>query len=167
MKIAFLDVDGVLNVIPESFDEFGGTFHQHFVDNLKTVIDETGADIVLSSSWRIKGLQAIRDMWRKRNLPGNILDITPDLSYHEEQSDGTFRWKRVKRGEEIKAWLDRHKEVSSYVIIDDDTDMLQSQKTRFVKTSDNINHTDFVDAGFGLTKECAKKAIQILNTIHE
>jgi hypothetical protein len=35
MKIIFLDIDGVLNVIPQGFDKYGGIFHDHFVKNFK------------------------------------------------------------------------------------------------------------------------------------
>jgi hypothetical protein len=33
----------------------------------------------------------------------------------------------------------------------------------FVQTSNNINHPDCIDIGYGLTKECTNKAIRILN----
>ena len=54
-------------------------------------------------------------------------------------------------------------EIDNYVIIDDDRDMLPTQMNNFVKTSGNFDHKDCVDAGFGLTKICANKAIEILN----
>lgn len=49
-KIIFLDIDGVLNVIPQGFDDFGGIFHKNFEDNLKHIIEETNAKIVISST---------------------------------------------------------------------------------------------------------------------
>lgn len=50
MKIIFLDIDGVLNVIGQGRDEYGQIFHKHFENNLKRIIDETDAKIVISSS---------------------------------------------------------------------------------------------------------------------
>lgn len=50
----------------------------HFVKNLKRIIDETGAKIVISSTWRMSGLQNILDMWHSRNLPGEVIGITPN-----------------------------------------------------------------------------------------
>jgi len=150
MKIIFLDIDGVLNVIPQGHDKYGAKFHKHFEDNLKHIIEKTGAKIVISSTWRFGGLQEMKDMWKDRNLSGEIIGITPyTLEYR-------------KRGEEIKEWLDNNP-TEKYVIIDDDTDMLPEQKNNFVKTSDNINHTGYIDVGYGLTKECAEQAISILN----
>ena len=161
-KILFLDIDGVLNLIPQGFDEFGGIFHPHFVENLRELIDKTGAKIVITSTWRFSGLKTMQEMWKKRNLPGEVIDITPDeqdlvklklFKYYDE----------VCRGHEIQYWLDKHPEVTNYCILDDDNDMLDSQLDNFVRTSGNHNHTDYVDDGYGLTKECTQEAIRILN----
>ena len=59
-------------------------------------------------------------------------------------------------------WLKVHPEVSNYVIIDDDDDMLDSQRANFVRTANNMDHPDKVDIGYGLTKICAEKVIEIL-----
>jgi hypothetical protein len=59
--------------------------------------------------------------------------------------------------------LDEHPEVTNYVILDDDNDMLSTQQDNFVKTSDNKDHPDCVDIGYGLTNICTDKAIKILN----
>jgi hypothetical protein len=67
------------------------------------------------------------------------------------------------RGDEIQAVLNIHPEITHYVILDDDTDMLKHQLGNFVQTSNNINHPDCIDIGYGLTKECTNKAIRILN----
>ena len=71
-NIIFLDIDGVLNVYCESRDKYGCTFHQQFVDNLKYIIDSTGADIVITSTWRFDGLNTMQNMWKDRGLPGNV-----------------------------------------------------------------------------------------------
>jgi GTP-binding protein HflX len=46
-KIIFLDIDGVLNVIGQGRDEFGQTFHKHFEDNLRWIIEQTGAETAI------------------------------------------------------------------------------------------------------------------------
>jgi hypothetical protein len=149
-KVIFLDIDGVLNVIPEDFDEFGALFHKHFEDNLKWIIEETNAKIVISSTWRLAGLQEMKKMWKKRKLAGEVIDVTPL---------GTMD---NIRGDEIQTWLDRNN-VKNYVIIDDDVDFLESQLNNFIRTSENSDHFDCVDIGYGLTRKCAEKAIEILN----
>ena len=74
IKVIFLDIDGVLNVIPPDYDEYGGIFHKHFEDNLRWIIEETGAKIVISSTWRFSGLKRMQDMWEFRSLAGEIID---------------------------------------------------------------------------------------------
>ena len=159
MKVIFLDIDGVLNVIPQGHDAFGGIFHSDFVENLKRIIDETDAKIVISSSWRHSGLQKMLDMWEFRNLPGEVIGVTPDL-YRFLDFEGE---RTMVRGDEIQAVLNIHPEITHYVILDDDTDMLKHQLGNFVQTSNNINHPDCIDIGYGLTKECTNRAIRILN----
>ena len=148
-KIIFLDIDGVLNVYCENRDEFGCLFHKHFEDNLKWIIDETNAKIVISSTWRLSGLEVMREMWQTRQLSGEILDITP-IKHN------------VKRGYEIKEWLTNNY-YQNYCIIDDDDDMLPEQLNNFVQTANNQNHPDSIDIGYGLTKICSQKIINILN----
>jgi len=162
MKIIFLDIDGVLNVYSNNHDKYGSQFHKHLVENLGYVIDSTKAKIVISSSWRHSGLKTMKDMWKDRKLPGEVIDIT--INCHQLIQDGKFEfYDEVDRGHEIQDWLDTHPEVENYVIFDDDNDMLKSQRDNFVRTANNTNHEDCVDMGYGLTKICAEKAIKILN----
>jgi len=70
---------------------------------------------------------------------------------------------KMERGHEIQAILDQYYQITNYVILDDDDDMLLSQRGNFVRTSNNINHPDCIDIGYGLTKECTNRAIRILN----
>ena len=164
MKIIFLDIDGVLNVIPQGRDKYGAIFHQHFIDNLETIINKTGAKIVISSTWRYSGLSVMQEMWEMRDLPGEVIDITPFKSiFYQINKDLPFD-ERYERGYEIFEWLEKHPEVTNYVILDDDTDMLPKQLNNFVLTRENFKHTGYVDFGYGLTKECADMCINILNT---
>ena len=84
-KIIFLDFDGVLNTEyyhellqfqeEQRQDEHGAFFDPRAVRQLKRVIDATGADIVVESSWKYLGLEAMQELWRVRNLPGKVIDI--------------------------------------------------------------------------------------------
>lgn len=163
MKIIFCDFDGVLNVCYPKHDEFGQLFHPHFEANLKRLVDETGANIVISSSWRFDGLERMKEMWRKRNLPGLLIDITPDCAYIVDELGQMEYYDQVERGHEIQQWLAEHPEVENYVILDDDNDMLESQQDHFIRCANNSDHEDCVDIGYGLTNKCVDKAILILN----
>lgn len=162
MKVIFLDIDGVLNVWGTERDEFGTIFQTHFVENLGKIVAETGAKIVISSTWRYAGLERMQEMWEKRGLPGEVIDITPDCTYlHNE---GLFEWiDQVERGHEIDYWLSENPEVKDYIILDDCNDFLKHQLSRFVRTANNINHPDSIDLGYGLTNECTNRSIRILN----
>jgi histidinol phosphatase-like enzyme len=179
IKVIFLDLDGVLNVYCEDRDEFGCTFHSNFVDNLRKIINETDAKIVISSSWRKDGMKHMVDLWKFRNLPGEIIDVTPSLYLQKGGSIKFWNDKlnskitpkikgySIPRGAEIEYWIKNESKnfgiLEQYVILDDDSDMLFEQRNNFVKTSGNIKHEDCVDIGYGLTVKCAEKAIEILN----
>lgn len=164
-KIIFLDIDGVMNVCTRERDVYGSLFHKQFNDNLRRVIDSTGAKIVISSSWRHSGLKAMQDMWKNRGLAGEVVDVTPNRSskYYDEPNFKNLPFhERLERGFEIQDWMDKNP-VEKFAIADDDTDMLESQMYAFVCTADNWHHTDHVE-GYGLTIECANQLINILNS---
>jgi hypothetical protein len=54
-------------------------------------------------------------------------------------------------------------DVANYVILDDDEDMLYQQREHFVCTANQHQQPDAIE-GFGLTREAADRAIQILGT---
>lgn len=174
MKIIFLDIDGVLNVDSHGRDKYGALFHPHYSNNLKRIVDETQAKIVLSSSWRKDGLTLIQEMWKYRKLAGEIIDITPSLSLQDESvskltaknhSEINYGYS-IPRGCEVDFWINSNSKkikIESYVILDDDSNMLLSQHKNFVCCSGNRKHEDCDVKGFGLTTKCTDKAIQILN----
>lgn len=153
MKVLFLDIDGVLNYIGCPY-KIGSIY---FVDDekiklLKQIIDATGAEVVLSSTWRFG--------WSELGSKRDRLDFLKLKEKLEEY--GIKLWSRTPihnyygsyRGSEIKEWIDnwQGRRIESIVILDDDSDMEPYMKY-LVKTS---IHT-------GLTEEDVVKAIKILN----
>jgi len=161
MKIIFLDIDGVLNS-KASMRDLG--IRNHWNDNphpmhikwLNKIVEETGAKVVISSTWRTSGSAVMFN--RLLNLlgfKGDVIDKTPNLDTY--------------RGTEIKTWLNSHADkilrykdsqwysnkepIESFVILDDDNDMLELSATNLVLVND----------GTGLQEEHAIKAIDILN----
>ncbi len=178
-KILFLDLDGPLNneVFPNAFfaickqvelkneeahalhgivmrDDYGNLFCPTATNMLAHIIEKTQASIVISSTWRGSGLKAMQDMWKSRGLPGEVIDITPFYDKRGEFSHLPFKH-RAERGNEIAIWLKDHPEVTSYVIIDDDSDMLPEQEQFFVQVNDR----------YGITFEDAQRCITILDTL--
>ncbi|MCP6727302.1 MAG: HAD domain-containing protein [Patescibacteria group bacterium] len=112
MKVIFLDIDGVLNAIDtkERWQGFIG-MNPVLVDRFNRLVEDTSAEVVLSSTWR--HASNWRETMKKNGLNMKFLDRT-------------IRMPGKIRGLEIKEWLDRN-EVEKYVILDDDTDMLPDQ----------------------------------------
>ena len=148
IKVLFLDIDGVLNTDRQHWhcqmngitpvDEFGYEFDHTAVVNLATILEETDAEIVISSSWKFLGLQTLQKMWEDRKLPGTILDITPDGK---------------SKGWEIDEWLmECESQINRYAIIDDENDILPKQLNHFVQTNSQ----------FGITCKDAERVITIL-----
>ena len=168
-KIIFLDFDGVLNT--EHYQNFlyhegkpwqnkyGAFFDPEAVAQLKRIIDATNADIVVESSWKYLGLEAMQEMWEVRNMPGRIIDITPSsvsdswlLSANLEDIEPAMGH---CKGMEIASWLsDNAKKETKYVIIDDEYVILNSQLPHFILS----NPYD------GITEEIADRLIYILNS---
>lgn len=155
-KYIFLDIDGVINTqhnierltlqgMPWR-DEVGPYFDPIAVENLSRIIDETQADIVITSSWRHKGEEAMQTLWALRKMHGILVGITPAIC----------RNAFCLRGMEILQWIANHRaeEPSEirYVIIDDGTDFLPEQMPKAVITNPQV----------GITRQNAERAIAIL-----
>ena len=167
-KIIFLDFDGVLNTeyyqellqfqIKPWQDEHGAYFDPNAVKQLERIIDATDADIVVESSWKYLGLDAMKELWKVRNLPGRIIDITPSTTSDEyllnvDLDDFSNKMHHCK-GLEISSWLsEKRLSNTRYVIIDDEYVVLESQLSYFILTNPYE----------GITEEQANKAISILN----
>jgi hypothetical protein len=162
MKILFLDIDGVLNsdrYVGEWNPVTDSSIDETRLPLLRRILEETGAVVVLSTSWRVHWHPDPdrRDpAWRK---VGDSLD-----RYGIEIYDRTPNYAKdggVTRGDsrdsEIRGWLADHEgEVESFVILDDYGFGWGDLSDRLVKTSPKI--------GRGLTEDHVTDAIKLLNT---
>ena len=146
-KIIFLDFDGVITTYASKWE----------IDNekcllVKKICDETGAKIVISSSWRYSTVEKTINAYKLHDwiLTPYIIDVTENLSM-------SIGWDLLsyfpQRGLEISEYINKHELIQNYIILDDDSDMLYIQKDHFIKT----------DTYKGLSEENVKQAIQILN----
>ena len=151
MKVIFLDIDGVLNS-DEYVDRVKKTDIQGIerdidiekVKLLKRAIDETGAKVVLSSTWRytknasyLKGLLA--------NY-GIRVDSTPYI--------------QDKRGLEIKKWLSENQGVEDFLIIDDE--IFDSFDEELMKKLVKISNGNGRSLGEGLLPKDVNEIIERL-----
>jgi len=138
MKVIFLDIDGVLNDAITTADLWDDSPKKEHLDCLKAIVDATGAEIVLSSTWRLflKARNDVRKALKTVNL--DFIDCTEELE---------------DRATEIEEWLSRHPEVEQFVILDDECFSL-------VRLKDHLVQTTFER---GLLPEHIEKAIKLLN----
>ena len=150
-KYIFLDFDGVNNTQNDKFDK-------NAMANLRRLLEKTDAKVVISSTWRLQGMEYIQQLWQEYQLPGEVIDLTPSCnSTNFSNVDGQEEWQGLHgcKGLEIAEWLRLNaKEPYHYVILDDEEDILFNQREHLVK----------VDGSKGLDKADVRAAIQILNT---
>ena len=157
MKVIFLDIDGVLNSVDwakrnaskdkvgfmSMFDRHAGQIDPDALWRLIKIVNKTDAKIVISSTWRLlHSISEIDSIFQDLGWLGGapIIGRTPSLN-------------NAPRGLEIHTWLQDNPHVSKFIIIDDDSDMLDDQMDNFVHTS--WEH--------GLLDSHVDKAIGILN----
>lgn len=154
MKIIFLDIDGVLNsqfMHTDKDDEIiktpGGPLSKRCIEQANSLVSETGAKVVLSSTWRTD--EGIEAYLAEAGLNAEIIGKTPVL-----------KDRFSLRGNEIHAWIVQNKELigkeyheyHSFVILDDDSDMLLWHRENYFQT----------DPYTGITPNIAYRAARFL-----
>lgn len=156
-RIIFLDIDGPLvNLRGYLMDD---TVDRNAVKLINRLCIETGSNLVISSTWRADGelemSQSLKLMgfgFATMYYGGLNTEAEPSWRTRlSELTDDENTMMEIGRGLQIKEYLDKHPEVDSYIIIDDDEDMLEDQL-------DNFIHVDEVE-GFGVRDFLAARAI--------
>jgi hypothetical protein len=154
MKVIFLDNDGVICLSSnwgsrhKKQKEWGGrklsmsmreipleyrfdNFDVKAVKVLNKILEETGAEIVVSSDWRLHAsIEELGDYYESQGIIKRPIDGTEIFHYTnwlEEgfiKDHGEFPWSRNESREqerhfEIKRWLRDHPEVTHWVAVDD------------------------------------------------
>ena len=140
-RIVFLDFDGVLNS-EQSTQELGTRyrFARSSVAALNAVLQQSGALVVITSTWREHWTLRENAEFLERDgmLPGRVVGKTPTLER--------------ERGLEIESWLHSVPySVTSFVILDDRDDMAMHRQ-RLVQVSPAV----------GLSQSQALRAIELL-----
>lgn len=159
-KFIFLDIDGVLND-DETYEKapYGGAgIDDHHIYQLKQLVDNTNAKVVLSTDWRFNSPE-FRDQypnWKTAPLDWDyminklnkfkipVVDITHDRC--------------LTRGNEITMFLLRQTPPFSYVILDD------LPLTEFTTHLPHLIHTN---PATGLTWDDVWKAQDILKIVEK
>ena len=147
MKILFLDHDGVICLSTEWGGRFkkqkkwGGrklsmsngevpleyrfdNFNKKAVKVLNEILEETGAEIVVSSDWKLHcNLEEMGEYYESQGIIKKPLSFTPSLD-DCSWNDDSFPWNRTwnleqSRTIEIKQYLVDHPEITNWVSVDD------------------------------------------------
>lgn len=146
MKVIFLDNDGVICLannwgsrhkkqtkwgkrklsmsatsipVEYRFDDFD----QKAIKVLNSILEETGAEIVVSSDWRLfANLDELKEYYLSQGIIKGPVGVTKKLGEFEEPVD--FPWSRnwdleQSRSLEIKQYLLDHPEITNWVAVDD------------------------------------------------
>lgn len=146
-KYILLDFDGVLTsdaftrqyVFEHRRENLFGVdwFAPSCIDALRHIVEETGARIVISSSWRDLGEYRIRKLWDYNRMPGRLDETTPTTPEYI-----------LMKSDAMRHWISTHEGDRFAVLDDDDLDVPNLVRTKPQE---------------GLTREDAEMAIKILN----
>lgn len=150
MKVAFLDIDGVLNSVasrrvrgpsPQGVCLLSEEYAKWALSRTCILqanrLADAGVKFVLSSSWRGRFDEVVKIL-ELADFTGELIGPTPVL-------------RGETRGAEILAWLHEHPEVTDFVILDDDDDM------------DDMDHRHVEsDFAVGLTAADVDRALELL-----
>lgn len=146
-------------------------FDPETMKNLQSLTLDFDAHIVISSTWRIfldnfdvwkttgdcgnkyKDWPALVRNLREYNIEDRLIGVTKRLNpkYSVEESLKLFGSESVPRGAEIKLWLkeNKHLNVTSFVILDDDSDMMELTDTHLAKCK---NYYGFIEEPYNKAK---------------
>lgn len=164
MKIIFLDFDGVLNSIDWMMKRPHDWMHfdPRTMELLNGLVKKTQAEIVVSSSWRIRGVYGPKSKLTHNDIEAEVMMTayckgvldTAHLVGAPIGATPTHDYRGYERGYQIQRWMEMHPEVKieSFVILDDSDDMVHL-----------MNRLVRVPGSFGLQEEHVELAIKKLN----
>lgn len=147
MKAIFLDIDGVLNsdehtAFIKSFVTYNDNMIEPFDDeclyNLKYIVDETNAKIIITSIWRLfpDYLYILMNKLEEYGLDKNVISLTISNKYKDKLQEIAVKLKKLG--------------ITEYVVLDNDKTL---KLDRHIITN-NVT---------GLTEIDAKQAVKILS----
>jgi hypothetical protein len=141
MKVIFLDNDGVVCLSTEwggrakkkmkYLKEFPGVddlpayikmdnFNDKAVKTLNLILEQTGAEIVVSSDWKLYcTLEELQEMFTKYGVIKQPIDTTPNIPLEYDKNYYTAEELAEYRVSEVNMWLKEHPEVTQWVAVDD------------------------------------------------
>lgn len=147
MKAIFLDINGVLNsdehtAFIKSFITYSDNMIEPFDDdclyNLKYIVDETDAKIIITSIWRLfpDYLYILMNKLEEYGLDKNVISLTTSNKYKDKLEEIAVKLKKLG--------------ITEYVVLDNDKTL-------------NLDRHIITNNVTGLTEIDAKQAVKILS----
>lgn len=147
MKAIFLDIDGVLNsdehtAFIKSFVTYNDNMIEPFDDeclhNLKYIVDETDAKIIITSIWHLfpEYLYILMNKLEEYGLDKSVISLTISNKYKDKLQEIAVKLKKLG--------------ITEYVVLDNDKTL-------------NLNRHVITNNATGLTEIDAKQAVKILS----
>jgi hypothetical protein len=133
----FLEIDGVLNTeehLKRQMNEKGRYTRMDWCpiacNNISRLCKKFGSRIVITSSWKHEfNLEELKQIFESNGISKEwVAGITPSIATVSE--DGGY-----SRGYEIQQWLEENTDDAPYLIIDDHSDVLESQSIRLIRVN--------------------------------
>ena len=151
LKVIFLDIDGVLLPFPKT-DEYDTLFPQRTVEALDYLLKETGAELVLSSTWRVRTpfIAQIIDCLKGFGMTIDWFHDITDPTMHSER-----QW-------EIAKWLEDHRQEQGDIVwlALDDEELLEGEANEKFRAAFQ-GHVIKTASHVGLTMEDAKRGVEL------
>lgn len=157
--IIFLDIDGVLCTLRShfAFGDKGGLMSAWDItvcQMIRRLCKNNNCKIVISSTWRTSRFNILDYYLAMYGLIEHVYNY-PDQVTGAQRLELDSHWKTPRlshvdgqtRGLEIESWMKSHPEFKNYLIIDDDSDMLEYQKPFFIKTDsmEGFSSQNYID----------------------
>ena len=172
MKVIFLDVDGVLNILSDSYNSCAwvnlghDAVEVHLMKRLEYLIEQADANIIISSSWGQKQLTILLKKLRFKYIDriigrthrGEVENTNvPDERLIIQQGTGIKFLS--ERGDQIQHWLDNTEHsVVSYVVLEDEVSDVCGDRCNTIPKDKVVE----VDMREGLSQKNINRALYIL-----
>jgi len=164
-KIIFLDIDGVMHDYSNYTD-----VQEERVERLKQIVTQTGAEIILSSSWRFGYQEFLEDNdlmeYASGHISKSLIIFQGFLKKYDLEIAGFTPYSSLGengRPLEIRRFLLDKPNIRSFVILDDDDFNWQWLRAFLVQTREIIDGKKV----FGLEDKHVSQAVEILNQFDE
>ena len=119
-------------------------FDKGAVKVLNKILEETGAEIVVSSDWRLHAnLEELGDYYESQGIIKRPIAVTDQFKDVFPKEWNAFRFRaelELERSMEIGHWLENHPEVTHWVAVDDLNMSVEFLSKYFSKDESDENH---------------------------